>query len=179
MPEKPAPYTLASDDKVAKVMVYTENSLYWGNVVVKTMIRIGTWLRTNAVPDRITLYDARGIVTTSSVSLRPNTYSELNVAVNHIQVFHLMPPAKEPVDYDPTEPNRRMESVSALVGTFIINGNLRLSTSSNLRKHLEVNREIFTSLYDTEITNLILPSLGTISVPSVLVRQESTIFAKQ
>lgn len=88
-----------------------------------------------------------------------------------------MPPAKDPLDYDATEPNRKMEPVNALVSTFLVKGSLRLSTSSSLHKFLEITRENFTALYDAEVTNLLIPSFGPLTVPYILVRQESTVFA--
>lgn len=172
-------YSLGPDEKVVKVMVYTASSLYWGELVVKELIRVSTWLRTNTAPDRITLYNAHGVVTSTPSNAKPTHYVELNVPVSQILGFHLMPPAKDPVDYDPTEPNRRMEPISALVSTFSMKGFLRLSTNADLKKYLEVTREAFTALYDAEITNLVIPSLGPISTPYVLVRQETSTFTKR
>lgn len=169
------PYTLGPDDKVAPVMIYTATSLYWGDAIVKSVIRVSTWLRTNAVPDRICLYNAKGIITTIH-NAHPTSYTELHIAVSQIYAFHLMPPAKDPVDFDPTEPNRKMEPINALFGTFSVKGNLRLSAVTNLQKYLEVARETFTSIYDVEITNLALPSMGVISIPFMLVRQEPSVF---
>lgn len=172
-------YTLGADEKAVKVMVYTTTSLYWGEVVVKELIRVNTWLRTNAAPDRITLYNAHGIVTTSPTNAKPCMYPELNIAVPQIIAFHIMPPGKEPVDYDPSEPNRRMEPVSALLSTFQVKGFLRLSTNADLKRYLEVTRETFTALYDAEITNQVVPNLGPINTAYILVRQETTSFAKR
>ncbi|GAP06509.1 hypothetical protein ATHL_01363 [Anaerolinea thermolimosa] len=167
------------DEKSEKIMVYTSTSLYWGEVVVKEVIRVSTWLRTNAAPDRITLYNASGIIATTAVNTKPLKFGELNIPLSQIYAYHLMPPARDPLDFDPTEPNRRMESVTALVSTFIIKGSLRLSTNSDLKKYLEVTRESFTAIYDAEITNGVIPSLGPITVPFVLVRQDTTTFAKR
>uniref|UniRef100_A0A7C4PGZ5 Uncharacterized protein n=1 Tax=Anaerolinea thermolimosa TaxID=229919 RepID=A0A7C4PGZ5_9CHLR len=167
------------DEKSEKIMVYTSTSLYWGEVVVKEVIRVSTWLRTNAAPDRITLYNASGIITTTAVNAKPFHYGELNIPVSQIHAYHLMPPARDPIDFDPTEPNRRMESVTALVSTFMFKGSLRLSANADLKKYLEVTRESFTAIYDAEITNGVIPSLGPISVPFVLVRQDTTTFAKR
>ena len=59
--EKKQPlYTLGEYDKVAQVMVYTASSMYWGEVVVKSAVRVSTWLRTNTAPDWICLYNAHG-----------------------------------------------------------------------------------------------------------------------
>lgn len=173
-----AKYTVGNDEKVAQVMAYTTTSLIWGEVVVKEMIRVSTWLRTNAAPDRITIYNAKVLVTTASTPSKPASYSEVNLSVPTILAFHLSPPGKDPVDFDATEPNRKMEPMSALVSTFQFKGKLRMSSSLDLKRHLEVTREAFTALYDVEITHQLIPNFGPILVPYVLIRQEPTIFSK-
>jgi hypothetical protein len=176
-PTQPAvPINLAPDEKTAQVMIYTPASLYWGNIVVKQMIRISTWLRTNTVPDRLCLINAKALVTTTGSTARPVSFSELYVSVTQIQAFHLIPPAKDPIDFDPSESNRKMEAVNALVGSFHIKGFIRISANGNLKKFLEVNRESYTAVYDAEISNLLSPSMGNIAVPFLLVRQETAVF---
>ncbi len=176
MNDKPPAYILAADEKAAQVMIYTMNALFWGETVVKTIIRVSTWLRTNSVPDWIPLYNAGSIVTTSGTAPRTISFIEVDVPVNQIIGFHLLPPAADPVDYDATEPNRRMEPVNALIGTFQVKGSLRINASVTLRHYLEVTRENFTTLYDAEITNLILPAFGPVKVPYILIRQAAAIF---
>jgi len=173
----PTSYTVGSDEKVAQIMAYTTTSLLWGDVVVKEMIRVSTWLRTNAAPDRITIYNAKVLVMTAPNTTKPSSFSEINIAVPGIIAFHIAPPGKDPVDYDTTEPNRKMEPVSAILGTFQFNGKLRLSTSLDLRRHLDITREPYSALYDVEITHLLIPTFGPIAVPYVLVRQETAIFS--
>lgn len=175
--DKAASIDLGPDEKVAQVMVYTDDVLFWGDVVVKAIIRVSTWLRTNAVPDRIRLLNAKAILTTAGSNPRPTSYNEVLIPVAQIRAFHLMPPAIDPLDYDVTEPNRKMEPINALVGTFQVKGDLRLSTSSTLQKFLEITRENFTALYDAEITNLLIPTFGPLKVPYILVRQDTTVFA--
>lgn len=170
------PYTLEANDKVAQVMVYTINALYWGEVVVKEVVRVSTWLRTNTRPDRVTLYNAKIMPTSGGGAARPIVTTELHVAVSQIIAFHLVPPAKDPLDFDPTEPNRRMEPVSMLIGNFRIDGHLRLAGKTNLAKFLEVTHEEFTSIYDAKVSNPGMASFGTIAVPYTLVRQELTVF---
>jgi hypothetical protein len=169
-------YTLGPDEKTALVMAYTANALYWGEVVVKEIIRVSTWLRTNSAPSRVHLYNARMAVTTTNTQARPIQLSEAHVSVSQILAFHLMPPAKDPVDYDMNEPNRRMLLVSLLVGNFRIDGNLRLAAQLSLAKYLEAARENLTSIYDARISSLTVPTFGTISVPHLLVRQEAATF---
>ncbi len=176
MNEKLPAYTLADDEKSAQVMIYTANSLFWGEVVIKTILRVSTWLRTNSVPDWISVYNAGSIITTSGTPPRTLHYDEVDVALQQIIGYHLLPPAADPLDYDPTEPNRRMEPINALIGTFQVKGLLRINASANLKRFLEVTRENYTPVYDAEITNLILPAFGPVKVPYILIRQVAATF---
>ena len=159
------PYTLQDDEKAVQVMVYTQATLYWGEVVLKNIIRASTWLRTNSAPDRVTLYNVKALSILTPTPPRPSVYTELNVAVTQILAWHMAPPNNDPLDYDSTEPNRKMEPVTLLVTTFRMDGTLRLSSRSSMGKFLEVTRENFTGLYDTKITNVLIPSFGPINVP--------------
>jgi hypothetical protein len=143
--------------------------------VAKNIIRVSTWLRTNTIPDRLSLYNASALVTTGGAA-KTVSFKELNIAVSQIQALHLIPPAHDPPDFDPTEPNRKMEPVYALVNSFMIKGSLRLSANTSLKKFLEVTHESYTSLYDAEITSLINPAFRGITVPFLMVRQDSTVF---
>jgi hypothetical protein len=105
------------------------------------------------------------------------SYSEYFVPTLQILAYHLVPPAKDPPDYDPSEPNRKMEPSILLVGTFKFNGYLRMATQANLAKYLDVARESFFSLYDVEITNPGLPSANPLKVSLVLARLNTAVLA--
>lgn len=170
------PYTLGPDDKVAQVMAYTANALYWGEVVVRSIIRVSTWLRTNNAPDRLALYNVKVIYTQGSAPSKPLQFSEVYLATTQVLAFHMTPPARDPVDYDPTEPNRRMLAVTMLVGSFRVDGHLRLAERTNLSRFLEATRENFTAVYDAKVSNPANPAFGVINTPFLLVRQEPTVF---
>lgn len=174
---KQSAYTLGDDEKVAQVMAYTANALYWGDVIVKKAIRISTWLRTNSAPDWVGIYQARMIMTTTQN--KPMFFSSVQIATSKINIFHLVPPAKDPIDYDPTEPNRKMEPVTLLINNFVVDGCLRLATQTTVAKLLEISRENFSPVYDAHISNPLLPSFGTISVPYILIRQDATVFGQR
>jgi hypothetical protein len=172
------PYVLGPDDKCVQVMAYTNNALYWGEVVVKQLVRVSTWLRTNTAPDWICIYNAHSMLTHSNGQAKPARFRELQIATSQVLAFHIVPPGKDPVDYDASEPNRRMQPVNILVSSFQIKGHLRLATQSNVTKFLETARETFTSIYDAQISSPSLSQFGTIAVPFVLVRQEVGVFAQ-
>jgi hypothetical protein len=171
------PYALEPDEKTVMVVVHTPGILLGGEVVVKKLIRVSTWLRTNNAPDYIRLYRVRTLVTAPGAAAKPVHYKELHVGFHQIQAFHMLPPAQDPPDYDTTEPNRHMVPVSVLLGGFRIDGHLRLSTQSNLAKYLETAREVFTPMYDAQIQNPQIPSVGVMRVPYLIVRRESSLFS--
>ena len=88
----------------------------------------------------------------------------------------MLPPAQDPPDYDPTEPNRYMNPTTVLIGTFRLDGHTRLSTVTKLGKYLEVTTETFTSLYDVDVRCTVMPALGVMKVPFALVRQSESTF---
>jgi hypothetical protein len=170
------PYRLAADEKMNQVMVYTANSLLWGDLVVKSIIRVSTWLRTSAVPDWVTLYNASQLNTNQGGNVKPISFAEMHVPVPQIIAFHLIPPAQDPIDFDPTELNRRMEPVNAIYSSFVVKANMRISANASLKKFIELNREPFGALYDAEVTSLSLQNFGVVKIPYILVRQTQTIF---
>lgn len=162
--------------KSVPVMAYTRGAVHWGEARVREQIRVSTWLRTNMAPDYLTLYAARSLFLAGQALQKPVPTTELHIPVAQIIAYHLLPPAVDPLDYDPSEPNRRLEPMSAISGFFIINGSMRLSSNATVAKYLEVTREEFTGIYEAEIRTPVFPSLGTIKTPFVLVRQAETIF---
>lgn len=172
------PYTLAGDEKASAIMVYTANSIYWGEVITKQMIRVSTWLRTNSAPDWLCLFNAKAMSSLMTQPVKPHAFTELHIAVSQVLAYHLMPPAKDPLDYDVTEPNRKMHPVTVLIGPTRIDGYIRLASQSSVSKYLEVAHEPFTGLYDAKISNLNMPGLGVISVPFLLVRKETSVYTE-
>ncbi len=178
-PVEKLPLQPAADEKVAPVMVYLPNRLVWGDVIVKESIRVSTWLRTNAAPELITFYNAKILLTNQPDKSRPILQAELSLFASQIIAYHLIPPQQDPVDYDPTEPNRVMEPVTVWVDTFRLDGFMRLSMLSSVKKYLDVTRETYTSLYDVAVSNPLLPDMGVLKVPYIIVRQNSVWFAKK
>lgn len=169
------PFTVDQDEKVVQLMVYVSGAFYRGEVVAKQLIRVSTWLRMNTAPDHICLYNVKGMITTVAAP-KLLQYAELHLPTPQIQALHLVPPYTEALDYDATEPNRRMQAVVALLGSFQMEGCMRLTGSLSLKRYLETTREKFTSLYDVKISNLVVNGMSPVTVPFVLVRQEAAIF---
>ena len=171
------PYPVGPDEKVTPVMVYTTNEISWGEVVTKKIIRVGAWLRTDMAPAYVQLYKAQTYSLSSDGPERPMPLTELFIPVSHVVSLHVMPSVKEPLYYNPKEPNRKMEPVTVLIGLFQFSGYLHLSTQSNLKQFLDVLREPFVPLHNVTITHPKMPSPGTLRVPFTVVRQSVALFA--
>ncbi|MGZ6346598.1 MAG: hypothetical protein ACXWNC_03370, partial [Anaerolineales bacterium] len=124
-------YTLASDEKASGVMIYTQNTLIYGEAITKQSNRVSVWLRTEGAPDYIHLLKPQ-VIFLNTGTARVLSYSEIYVPSAQIIGFHLTPPAHDPLDYDDSEMNRKMQPVTVLVGTFVSNGTIRISTQVDL-----------------------------------------------
>jgi hypothetical protein len=177
MIETQKPYKLDTDEKATPVMVYTTNKLILGEVVTKQIIRVSTWLRTPMMPQYITIYLAQILDFASGNNPKPMAFTELLLPSSQVIAFHIRPPASDPLDYEPNEPMRKMEPTTALIGPFRFQGNIRMSTQTNLEKYLDVIKETFTPLYDIHITEIHNTSLKPIQVQYALLRRDLVTFA--
>jgi hypothetical protein len=105
------------------------------------------------------------------------TYSEMYLPTSEVISFHLTPPAHDPMDYDETEKNRFMQPISVLVGSFVFNGAVRVSTQVDLGTSIVSGRAIWMSIYDVKITNPHLPQMGEVQVPMLVVKPRQVCFA--
>jgi len=170
-------YTLAPDEKKSLVMIYTHNSFVRGELITKENVRVGIWLRTQGVPQYIHLSNAQVLLFGGS-PVRPVSYAELYFPTDQIIGFHLVPPAVEPIDYDPNEANRTMINIDLLIGTFIVKGKMRISTQADLTTALEVARASWLSVYDADISNPHLPQMPVMHIPMLLVSPLNVSFGR-
>jgi hypothetical protein len=171
------PYTLDESEKVSLVMAYTLTSLVRAELVSKQAVRVSTWFRTVGAPEYIRLYNAQVLLTAGPGPLQSLSFAEYVIPTSQVMAFHLAPPAKDSLDYDPSEPNRKMEPTTVIAGSFRLNGFIRMSVQSNISKHLELSHETYTSVYDVEISNPGIAAMGIIRVPFVLVRSNLVCYA--
>ena len=170
-------YTPASDEKLTPVMLYTRNSLVRGEVVTKqNVLRVNIWLRTDGAPKYLHVLKPQ-VVVFGGTPVKPLTYAEIYYPTSQVIGFHTLPPTDEPLDYDPNEMNRMMQPVEALVGTFVMKGNIRISTQTDIGSSLEVARVAWMSIYDVEVTNPYLPQMPPLRVPMALVNPMQAAFA--
>jgi hypothetical protein len=163
-------YTLAPDEKVSLVIVYTQDMLVRGELVTQKNVRVSIWLRTQGVPDHIHLLNAQ-VLHFAVAPARSFAYSEFYLPAGQIVAMHLAPPQADPLDYDPAEVNRRMVPLNALIGSFLFKGQMRVATQTGgLGTSLDIAHAPWLSIYEVEITNPSLPQMPAMHAPMVLVR---------
>jgi hypothetical protein len=169
-------YILRPDEMTSPVMLYTMNSVVRGEAVVKQNVpRVNIWLRTDGAPRYIHVLKPQLLVFGGS-PVKALTYSELYYPTSQVIAFHTLPPNDEPLDYDPDEADRRMEPVDLVVGTFVMKGQIRISTHTEVDHTLEAARVSWMSVYDASITNPYLPQMPALQVPMVLANPSYVSF---
>jgi hypothetical protein len=158
---------LEFDEKLVPVMVYTPTMLIHGEYVAKEAVRVSILLRTQGVPNYLRLQKAHVIVF-GGTPPKSLSYSEIFVPTPSVIAFHMVPPAVDVMDYDPTEANRLMQPMDMLVGTFQFKGHIRMSSQAEVGVSLEVMRISWMSIYDTHITNPYLPQFS-LQVPLLVI----------
>ena len=169
-------YILRPDEKTSPVMLYTMHSVVRGEAVVrKNVPRVNIWLRTDGAPRYIHILNSQVLVFGGS-PVKALSYSELYFPTGQVIAFHTLPPTEEPLDYDPQEADRKMEAVDLLVGTFVVKGQIRISTHSEVDNTLETARVSWMSVYDVSITNPYLPQMPPLEVPMLLINPSHVAF---
>ncbi len=161
-------YTLAADEKATTVLVYTQNSMIRGELVTKQTARVSIWLRIQVQINYLHIHKPQVLVFGGPLT-KSMVFDELHCPISEILGFHLAPPADEPLDYDPDEPNRTMKELNLLLGHFSAKGSARLSTHSDVATSLEVTHSGWLSLYDVEVSNLFVPQFPVMKAPMMLV----------
>jgi len=175
---EPKEHSLAPDEKISRIMVYTPNNLIRGEVITKQIIRVSTWLRSTMAPHHLYLHNAQVLILGNAGSPQTLSLSEFIIPVSLVTAYHLVLPAQDPMDYDANEPNRKMEAATLFIGSFRFKGYIRISSQSTIEKHLDISKEPFMSFYDVEITNPSIPAMATIKAPLALFRQNSVMVGK-
>ena len=168
-------YTLAPDEKVTPVMVYTQNALVRGELVTKTIARVNIWLRMQAQSYYIHIHKAQVLMFGGPLT-KSFSYDELFVPISQVAGFHLVSQGEETLDYDPSEPNRTMHDVQLSLGNFAAKGKVRISTHADFATSIEVAHAGWLSVYDAELTTLFVPQFPAFHTPMMLVNPAFVTF---
>lgn len=165
---------LASDEKLATVMVYTHHMFVRGDIVIHENLRASIWLRTKNVLNYIHLIKPNVLMFTGAQP-KSLSFNEMFLPTKEIIAFHIAPPAEDSVDYDTSELNRVMQFVDLMLGSFMMKGKIRISTQSDLATNLDVSFGTWMSVYDADVTNMYLPQFN-MHVPMMLVNPNYVSF---
>jgi hypothetical protein len=169
-------YILRPDEMTHLVMLYSNQSVVRGEAVIKKNVpRVNIWLRTDGAPRYIHILKAQVLVF-GGTPVKALSYPEFFFPTSQVIAFHSLPPFEEPLDYDPNEADRRMQELDLLVGTFVMKGNIRISTHTEVDVTLESARVSWMSVYEVSITNPYLPQMPALQVPMVLVNPAHVAF---
>ena len=157
-------------------MFYTPDAVVRGEAVMKSGIRASVWMRTPAAPDYVHLLNAQ-VINLTGAQVKPLQFPEFYLSTTNLIAYHISPPDQpDGIDYDETELNRVFESTSVIVGHFIFSGSLRIASASSASIAIVANRSTWLSLYHVEIASPILPQMGMIKSPLVLVKANAVGF---
>jgi len=170
---------LARDEKAVQVMIYTNQVLWWGSVIMKEKLRVHMWLRTSAAPEIIHIYNARMKLQGTVEKHKTIAVKDAHILTTDIIAYHLLPTEKEDLDYDPNEPNRHMEAIAAFAGFFRFDGNLLLANLYNIGRYIETTHERFLSIYDVEVTYPYSSDQAPLKVSQALVKLSTAAFASK
>jgi hypothetical protein len=174
---QPKPYILTPDEKSVVMMFYTSSALYRGEAIMKQNMRANIWMRVQGAPEYIHLQKAQVINISTSGMAKPLAYPEMLVPSSELIAYHIAPPSQpESMDYEETEVNRVFEAVTALVGTFVFAGHLRIASTLDVRQALLATRAPWLTMYHVEISNPYIPQLGVLRIPLVQVRPTTVQF---
>ena len=169
-------YVLRPDEKTSPVMLYTQQGVVRGEAVTKeSVVRVSIWLRTDAAPRYVHILKPQ-VLMFGGGPAKTLSYSEIYFPASEVIAFHTLPPVDEPLDYDPEEANRTMETADLLVGTFIMKGKIRISAQMEIATTLEMARVTWLSVYDVWISNPYLPQMPALQAPMVLVNPMHVAF---
>lgn len=171
-------YKLAAGEKTTLVMAYTDMTLVRGEVISTENIRVNTWLRTAGVPEFMHILKPQ-VLLFGSGSVKTFSYPEIFLPVARLIGFHPVLPADNPLDYAEDEKNRQMVPVTAIVGTFLLKGKLRISSLTGMASSIEMAHASWTSIYEVEITNPYLPQMPPLRIPMVLVSPKHVSLAPE
>jgi hypothetical protein len=167
--------TLGAEDKATPLMLYTAYGMLRAELICKQNVRVNIWLRTDNAPRYLHLIKAQ-VVLVGGNAIKTFSYADVFLPADTVIAYHLLPPASEPMDYEDTEANRRMQPATALLNSFMFKGELRISTQSDFGTTIEVARSSWLSFYNVDISNPYLPQLA-LRAPMMLINPTRVGFA--
>jgi hypothetical protein len=168
------------DNEVATpFMAYTQQGIVWGKMPHSEMIEQPTRILVGVtVPEYVTLVDANILFVEPNFIAKPVHHAQVMLPYEKIIGFHLMPPKRDQLDYDPSEPNRIMAPVTFYMGSLMIKGSMRISEITSIKNTVEVTKADFITLYDLEVSHPNNPKMSPICTNMGYFRLRSMLIAE-
>ena len=167
--------TISPDEKLTAVMAYTQDGVVRGETVTKQAVRVSTWFRTDGAPDYLRAFNVQWVSLTGG-AVKPLALPEIFMPLDTIIGFHMLPPARDPLDYDENETNRVNAPLSIVMGRFLVRGKLRISPQTDIGTTLTISHSKWMSIYEAEVTCPYLPQMPAMQVPMLIVRPTQVSF---
>ena len=167
---------LQPGEVTTSMMFYTTNGLIWGDIVHHESILATRILTGVTIPEFLTIYNAQIMFSQMNYIGKPIKRKEVYLPANQVMLYHLTPPQEDQLDYDPTEPNRKMSAVNFFTPPFTVNGEMRISEVTTVKTNLEVLKAEFIAFYNLEITHANNPNMKPIRTNMGYVRTKQSIF---
>lgn len=161
-------YRLASDEKANQVMVGTQDTLIWGDLVTKKPVRISIFLNTMA-EEFVPLHDVRILFLAPEQKVPPAERPELLIKQEEILTFFALDDP-EPIPEE-TE-TRHYVPVEMFVGSYQIEGKIMKAPVSTLQNMLLVTRSVYLPIYEATVRHIAKPWLGSFTSRVVHIRRE-------
>lgn len=160
-------------------MAYTQQGIVWGKMPHSEMIQQPTRILVGVtVPEFVTLVDANILAVEPNFVAKPVHHDLVMLPYDTIIGFHLMPPQKDQLDYDPSEPNRVMAPVTFYMGALVVKGSIRISEITSVKNTVEVMKADFITLYDLEVCHPNNPKMTPVRTNMGFFRLRSMLIAK-
>ena len=164
-------------ETLTAMMFYTKESLVWGEILHHESVLPSRILVGVTVPEFISVFNAKMIFLEPNFISNPVSHSEIHIPAKKIIGYHLMPPHEDQIDYDPSEPNRKMQPMTVFLGPFTVKGSIRISGLTTVKSNLEVTKSEFMALYDLQINHTHQREMKPIHAKMGYFRVRENIFA--
>jgi hypothetical protein len=172
-------YSPMPDEKLVPTMIYTAQKVIWGLVVAKEMIRVCTWLQSEMGSNYLTLVDTQILMFGAGQEVKWLKFPIVHIETSQIIAYHTLPPTDESPYYDPTDPHRKLEPVTTLVGIFTFDCSVRMAENNDMQTFLGVKTGEFLPIYNAIMSCPLLPSLKPVRTPFALIRTEEATFSER
>jgi hypothetical protein len=172
-------YSPGPDEKIIPTIFYTSQRMIWGKLIARKIIRVCSLLQSDLAPKYLDLIDVQILLFGVGQNTKILKFDTLHIETDQINAYHILPPSDESPYFEENEPNRKMEPITALVGIYRFDCEIRIAQQSNLKTYLSVQKSTFLPVYNSTMSCPLLPGLKGVFAPMALIRHNNGIFASR